>query len=178
MSDVWRLARPILARLQLLMHGTTQSLGPVTRARGTPEHNRPPGEIKPPHEVFAERIRAAASADEALRVVIEARKALKNATRRTMMVTSFETADELAERIRADGEGWAVKDVAMAMRCTPTFVRRARLESDRDPETGYSVPDAEDVMAVAQQLREGGRSYRVIAQLTGIPRSTLHDRLN
>lgn len=49
--------------------------------------------------------------------------------------------DLTAEMVR-DGEGLPPLHVAIALRCTPTFVRRARAASGRDTETGGALPSS------------------------------------
>lgn len=84
-----------------------------------------------------------------------------------------ETLDELKARVVKTGAGWTPAEVALAMRCTPTFVRATRIEADRNPETGKIEGSIEH----ARELLATGHSLRQVAILTGIPKSTLHDAL-
>jgi hypothetical protein len=169
------LARPLLANLELVSSAPTQRLGAVVTGGRTWEHSQPPGESHPLWEHFSERLRGAETLPAGLAIIAEMTDALTYARRRPMATVTGETADDLAERIIEDGEDWAPSDVALAMRCTPTFVRRARLAHNRDPESGQLL-DKADPWALARELH-GRRSLRTIERLTGIPRSTLHDRL-
>jgi hypothetical protein len=169
-------AGPVLMRLALVSHAPSVKLGGVRSSNGAHESSRPSGDATPDAEYFRCRLDSAETLSDALEAYLAARACLAGILRRTMASVTGETADELAERIVEDGEGWTAEDVALALRCTPTFVRRSRLSLGRDPETGYSAPDG-DPMAVALELRERGRSLRTIARLTGIPRSTLHSRM-
>lgn len=177
-ESVRKAAGPVLLRLTLVSHAPTARLGSTgSGSNGAHESHRPPGDSTPDAEYFRNRLDRAETLSDALEAYLSARACLAGILRRTMAVVAGETAAELAERIVEDGEGWTAEDVALALRCTPTFVRKARLSLGRDPETGYSAPDG-DPMAVALELHQRGRSIRTIARLTGIPRSTLHDRLS
>jgi hypothetical protein len=169
-------AAPVLLRLALVSHAPSAKLGGVRSSNGSHESSRPSGDATPDAEYFRCRLDGAQTLSDALAAYLEARACLAGILRRTMATVTGETAAELAERIVEDGEGWEAEDVALALRCTPTFVRKSRLSLGRDPETGYSAPDG-DPMAVALELHGRGRSIRTIARLTGIPRSTLHGRL-
>lgn len=73
-----------------------------------------------------------------------------------------------------EGEGASVAVVALALRCTPTFVRRVRVSTGRDAERGRVLEIEPDPRA----LRDAGLSLRAVALATGVPRSTLHDQLS
>jgi hypothetical protein len=72
-----------------------------------------------------------------------------------------------------DGEGVAPLQVSIALRCTSTFVRRARIARGREPEHGRVV----DVELEPRALLAAGLSYRQVAVVLGVPRSTLHERI-
>jgi hypothetical protein len=63
--------------------------------------------------------------------------------------------------------------VALAMRVTPTLVRNVRGWAERDPD--YGRPDQS--LAHGLSLLSSGCSLRQAAQITGIPKSTLHDAM-
>jgi hypothetical protein len=174
--EAFQQVRLTLARLSLVSHAPASRMDAMPRTHGTPEHRPPPGEANPPHERLGHELVSASTVEEVLAVGRKAHDELVAATRRRFVPSTVETADELAERVIDDGEGWAAGDVATAMRCTPTFVRRARLAALRDPEDGRPI-DPEDPWEAARELRRRGRSLRAIAALTGVPRSTLHDKL-
>lgn len=69
-----------------------------------------------------------------------------------------ETAEELTARIRAKrADGWTIRDVSIALRCTETRVRQA----DRDT-------------TVAKVLELHGKcTIRQIETITGVPKSTV-----
>lgn len=169
-------ARPVLLRLAMVSHAPALRLGAVRGSNGAHESSRPPGELIPDAEYFHNRLQRSETVSDARETLSEARACLAGVLRRAMAHVPGESAVELAARITEDGAGWTAEDVAQAMRVTPTFVRRARLLAGRDPENGLTPPDA-DPMVLAVELFAAGRSLRTIARLTGIPRSTLHDRL-
>lgn len=176
LAEIKSSARPFLVRLAFVSQAPAGRMDAMPRTRGTPDHGRPPGEAHPEAERLARLLADAISRQRALAIVDEIRAELAHATRRAMVVDRTETADEMAERIIADGAGWTVADVSLACRCLPSFVRGARLRYGRDPETGYTLPDG-DPMEVALVLVAQGRSLYTVASLTGIPRSTLRYRL-
>jgi hypothetical protein len=177
-DDVRREARPVLLRLMMLSHAPAARMGSVRTGNGAHESSRPPGELHTAAERYRDSLsNSSLSVKEARAILTDARAELMRTMRRPMANGTTETLEEYTERIVNDGCGWPVDDVASALHCTPTFVRRVRLACGRDPETGNTPPDA-DPWELAQTLRMEGRSYRTIAALTGIPRSTLADRLS
>jgi hypothetical protein len=168
-------AQAIITRMSLISYGATAPMG---IRRGESGRIFPPGERRPLAEVWAALIDAA-PAGRARSVVIEqAHGALMAHIRRSFVATVVESYEDLAERIVTDGWGLDAEECARAMLATPTLVRRARLDAHRHPETGYPLPDElPDRMAWARALYAEGLSLRQIEALTGLPKSTLHDRL-
>jgi hypothetical protein len=168
-------APTLLARMSLLSYGGTQHFG----GRGG-ESGRigPPGESAPMADRWARRF-AAASSGSALAALVEEAQAELNAwVVRPLAPDTTETWEELAERIVRDGWGVTAQECAVAMRCTPTMVRRARLAELRHPETGYGLPVEGDPMAWARALDDAGLTLRQIEAVTGVAKSTLHDRMS
>lgn len=121
---------------------------------------------------------AAAPTPDALAELTDAaRHDYDTTVRRPLAPDTTETWEELAARIVRDGWGCTADDCAMAMRCTPSMARRARLAEMRHPDTGYALPARMDAVAWAVQLDAAGLSVREIAMVTGVAKSTLHDRL-
>jgi hypothetical protein len=171
-------ARPVLAQLALLPHGTTTSLDPTKGSRNSETPLRPAGELHPPHEVYAQRILAAPSDAAARAAIAEAADVLAHYRRRTFAPVREETLDELKARILTDGGGWAPDEVARNMRCLPRVVRVARIEANLHPETGYPIPEAQDdTWAWAADLRDRGLTLRQIAAITGLALASLSRRL-
>jgi len=168
-------ARPILARMELLSYGTVTRFG---GRRGADAPGPPAGDAHPLHEAWARRLREAADAAEARALLEAATDALEAIVRRRFVVEATETLEELCARIVADGRGFSAEDCAIAMRCTPTLVRRARLEAGRHPDTGGGLPQkVADAMAWARELSDAGLSLRQIEAIAGVPKSSLHRAL-
>lgn len=117
--------------------------------------------------------------DRAVAVLEEAQAEFDAYVRRPLAPDTTETWEELASRIVSDGWGIIAMDCAVAMRCTVSMVRRARLAQLRHPDTGYALPDelARDPLSWAMQLDGVGLTLREVESITGVPKSTLHDRL-
>jgi hypothetical protein len=130
----------------------------------------PAGEDRPPFEHWIEKWETAVD-EERPAIEAAARAELEAWRRRTEPVPDGETLDDLKARILHDGQGWTPQEVALAMRVTPTLVRKVRVEGERDPE--YGRPDGSLQKGIA--LLSQGLSLRQVERITGIPKSTLHD---
>lgn len=170
--------RALLARMELVSYGTVQRFG-SGRGSGHDGGNCPPGESTPLHEEWAAILDGAPPDTEVRQALLaEAEAELEAYVRRQLAPDTVETLDELCDRVVADGWGITADECSRAMRCTPTLVRRARLDAGRHPETGYHLPArSPDALTWARALDGVGLSVRQIEELTGIPKSTLHDRL-
>lgn len=161
--------------MEMLSYGSVSRMG---GRRGVESPGSPQGEAHPLHEVFAKLLADAADA-EAMRTILDlARQELDAALRRRLVPETTETLDELCARIVADGWGIDADECARAMRCTPTLVRRARLDASRHPESGGSLPERNgDPLAWSVALDAAGLSLRQIESITGVPKSSLHRAL-
>lgn len=166
-------AATLLARMALLSYGATQHFG---GRGGDSGRIGPPGDARPMADRWASRF-AAASPSALAGLVEEAEREFDAWIRKPLAPDTTETWEELAGRIVSDGWGITASECAMAMRCTPTMVRRARLAELRHPETGYGLPVEADSMAWARALDDAGLTLRQIEAVTGVAKSTLHDRL-
>lgn len=167
----------VLVRMALVSYGAVQSFGP--RSRSADRQLRPPGESAPMVDRWAALFAGAADAEQLRALVGEAQAELDAWLRRPLVPETTETLGELCARIVSDGWGITAEECARAMRCTVTLVRRSRLDAVRHPETGYHLPGRQsDPMAWALRLDMAGLSLREIEDLTGVPKSTLHDRLS
>lgn len=165
-------ARPILARMELLSHGTVQRVG---GRRGSDSYGTPPGEGNPLHDVWREAIAKTTDVEAARLAVQGAADALDAAVRRRFVAHRTETLDELCARIITDGRGISDRDCAVAMRCTTTLVRRSRLEAGCHPDTGEALPAAAgDALTWARELAAAGLPVRQIERLTGVSKSRVH----
>jgi hypothetical protein len=163
--------RQVLLELELTSTARAHAFAPVV-TRSTPTSTAPSGD-ESPATYWRARFVAAHDEHEASELVKRARDELRAIRRRSFPATAYDTADELAERVVSDGESVDALSVAIALRCTPTFVRRARIIDGRDPEYGRVV----DAELSARSLRDAGLSLRQVSAVLGVPRSTLHERL-
>lgn len=170
-AQVIAAARPVLMRMALISYGGVQAVG---RRQGGDDARPPSGESHPMVEIWAARIMAAPTVE----TLDAARAELGSWLRRPLAPQSAETLEELCARIVADGWGIMAEECAMAMRCTPTLVRRARLAAMRHPDTGKTLPAARgDGLGWARQLSDVGLSLRQVEAITGISKSRLHRAL-
>lgn len=146
------------------------------KPRGQNVHNsgRPSG-TGHPAERYARAIGEARSEREARAHLAAAQCELQSILRRPFIGASAETRDRLALRIVTEGTGMSPIEVAILCKCTTSFVRAARIEHERAPEHGRSLAGV-SADKWAHELRAAGYSYRQVAALTGIPRSTLASR--
>jgi hypothetical protein len=131
----------------------------------------PGGEGTPPLDYWLEKLATAQTIGEVAAITVDMRAELAAWRRRPDPPPQGESLSELKRRVVSDGEGWTPQEVALAMRVTPTFVRAARVEAEREPQHGR--PDGS--LAHGLALLDNGLSLRQVAQITGIPKSTLHD---
>lgn len=163
MTDVW-------VRWSLVMFGATVRYDVRPGADGAVV---PMGEAWTPGDFWWGLYVRASSDVERAQIEQQASEAHAAWVRRPEPPPEGETLDELQARVLRH-EGWEAKDVAFALRCTPTFVRRVRAEHERSPETGKP----EGSLAHARELLAAGLSLRQVAMFTGIPKSTLHEALD
>ena len=131
----------------------------------------PQGESAPPLDYWLQILARAETMEEFIATVDRMRAELEAWRRRPDPPPPGETMADLKRRLLDEGEGWTPQEVALAMRVTPTFVRSVRGEAEREPE--YGRPDGS--LAHGLALLNSGCSLRQAAQITGIPKSTLHD---
>lgn len=165
--------RQVLFALQLLSHGATASLSPLAGRGGESDQVGPTGEGRPPHERYLALLRRPGANVEA--IMAEARAELEAWKRRPLTApTAVETLDDLKVRI-VECNGWEVRDVAVAMRCTDALVRVARVEAGCEPEYGEQLdePLPTDPRARALALVDLGMSYRQAEAICGISIATI-----
>lgn len=163
--------RQVLVELALVSLVPARVFAPVVTS-SAPDSEAPRGE-RSPAERFAERYSVAGSDSERVRVLRAARDELSHLRRRRFAVGAVHDGDDLRERVLRDGRGLPPREVALALRCTPTLVRRTRLAGGCDPERGHPI-ELERFDAAA--LLAAGMSYRAVELVLGTARSTLHDR--
>lgn len=161
----------MLLELELTSTARAHAFAPVVTC-SMPESSAPNGDDTPA-AYWRERFAAAADERELAELVALAHAELRRIRRRAFPALAYDTADELAERVITEGEGVSVADVSIALRCTPTFVRRARIARGREVEFGRKVR----VELEPAALHAAGLSIRQVSAVLGVPRSTVHERL-
>jgi hypothetical protein len=161
--------RTVIVGFAMLQYGSTQRLG--RNVRGAEPAALPQGEGFPPLEHWLTLLARAQTLEEMRTITELAAHELRAWQRRPEPPPQGESFDELKRRILREGQGWTPKEVALAMRVTPTLVRNVRTEADRDPE--YGRPDGSLKHGLA--LLSEGLSLRQVERITGIPKSTLFD---
>jgi hypothetical protein len=161
--------RQIVIGFSMLQYGHVMAWGRQPKLAERPA--LPSGESSPPLEYWLELLPRCQTIEEVAELILRANAELEAWRRRPEPPPEGETFDDLRARIIDEGEGWTPHEVALAMRVTPTLVRNVRSEAERDPE--YGRPDGSLAHGIA--LLDAGLSLRQAAQITGIPKSTLHD---
>jgi 5-methylcytosine-specific restriction protein A len=121
MATITTEARTVLARLELLQHGTTTRYDPAKGSRNSEAPLVPPGESDPPHERWRRAMDAAPEEGLAL-VVQRATDELSASLRRPLAPITPDTMGELKDRILAC-DGFAPREIAYALRCAERLVR-------------------------------------------------------
>jgi hypothetical protein len=167
--------------LRLALTSIVSGRGLVGRVTSSAPDSAPPmGETHADVEALAVELASAGDDVAALdRLLRRARTLLDAIVRRPLAGPAGDRAIDLAAEVVRSGEGWDVRDVSIALRCTPTFVRRARLAAGRDAESGRAlsielVNGTPVVFGV--ELVRAGYSLRAASAISGVARSTLHDR--
>jgi DNA-directed RNA polymerase specialized sigma24 family protein len=170
--------RQVLAELELLSHGSTQSFAAAPGAGSDKSYGRPPGDEHPPHLHWRNQWKRASDEDRRSEVLRHAKADLAAHRKGDMsrVQVMVESRDELEKRVVREGKGWSVQETALHCRVTPTFVRKARLRAAAD-----AAVDAQDELATVPvdkrerclHLAAGGHTERGIAMLTKLPKSTV-----
>lgn len=172
--------RQVLAELEMLPHGTITNYH--SSGGGEADTREPTGESSPPHLLWkreweiAERRGDKNRLHEVHRLATADLDSYRRSTGTGLQAGAVETELEFEDRIIRIGKGWTVEQVAIHCRCTPTFVRRARLkggvkvDDGTEPE-GFELGDspAEKV----RKLDKNGLSERGIEMATGLPKSRI-----
>jgi hypothetical protein len=161
--------RDVLIGWSMLQYGSTMAWG--RQAPNAEGAAFPKGEGRPPLDYWLVQLGHCTTLEELRAVSERALAELEAWRRRPEPPPQGETFEDLKRRIIHEGEGWTPHEVALAMRVTPTLVRNVRSEAERDVD--YGRPDGSLSHGLA--LLNAGLSIRQAAQITGIPKSTLHD---
>jgi hypothetical protein len=171
MHETERAMRQVLAELELT--STTAARAFVAAVTGTPPSSSIPTGSPSPAEHWRDAYNRAGTDSERDSALRGARDELAHIRRRRFQIGVVRDGDDLRARVLSDGESATPEVVAMALRCTPTFVRRVRLAAGRDVDRGRALR----LELEPRALRGAGMSIRAIALATGVARSTLHDQL-
>jgi helix-turn-helix, Psq domain len=161
--------RDVVLGFSMLQYGPVMAWGRQPKPADRPA--LPSGEADPPLDFWLALLSRCETFEEVRVLLDRARSELEAWRCRPEPPPEGETFDDLKARIIDEGEGWTPHEVALSMRVTPTLVRNVRHELERDPE--YGRPDGSLAHGIA--LIVSGCTVRQAAQITGIPRSTLHD---
>lgn len=170
--------RQILAELELLSHGKTQTWNKT--AHGTDRDPKPQGESRPPHLEYRDRYERARDDLGRDHVRSEARKTLnewKGTTATKTKQAKQEPAHLRRQEILKKGEGWDASDVARVYRTSVREIIDIRKDAARDPSTGRVPPAEEDATDQARRLKDNGLNVRQIAAYQGVEPSTVSRRL-
>lgn len=169
--------RQVLAELETLSQGTCANWSPTGRSSDSKGGNRPPGDAHPPHVYWREQWDRAVGSYDQEKVIRSARAELESWRKRPEVTVQLETEDELADRIVKEGKGSPVDEIAQHCRCTPTFVRKARLKAGVSLVTGIApkgvTVETQDQREQVRELAENGLSERQIGMFTGLGKGTI-----
>lgn len=170
---------------QVLAEMTLLSYGPVSRfdksggrSSEHPGGRRPQGDGNPLHREYAEKYARAANRAERAETLHDAREALQAVLKRAEGAYEEETAEERDQRMIDDYSGWPAKDVALKMHCTPTHVRKVRMNRALDPDTGQEREEIPTMTAAerqekARRMKDQGMSAKRIALVLGVHYDTV-----
>jgi hypothetical protein len=176
--------RILLAELELLSHGSTQSWNATGGGESEGGTGHPPGDQHPPH-LELRKLYLKQSTDEGRASVEKTMRATLKEYRGTAVDRSCvvgETREQENDRILRTGEGFTADEVARRFNCTPTRVRRLRLAKGRDtlghkPGGSFVSPTSdEECEREARRMKSQlGMSVRAIALALHRPSSTVGD---
>lgn len=165
--------RTVLAQLEVRLHFGSitayNSSGSGGKAEGG---DCPPGEGKPPHDVFRAEYIACTTDEQRERVCKAAEGALEAALSRKVVEVVPETQQDRRQRILSK-PNWPAQDIARWMQGGVREVRQVRLDAGRDPESGLEMVEPADKTERVLALAARNCSVRQIEAQTNVPRSTV-----
>jgi hypothetical protein len=176
-------AGELRARLELVLRrlaltSTVAARGLIGGASHGKPGSSPPTGGPSAAEHYAREAERAGDDAQALAILLRRADAeLTHLLRRDLAPMPAPTLADLRATIVDRGEGFTVDEVSIAMRCSATMVRKARLLAGRDAERGRPLPLREvngKPTAFGLELISAGFSFRAASQLSGVARSTLH----
>jgi hypothetical protein len=166
MSD--RAMRRILARLELVSHGSVQAWNASGGHSGEPDDRIVAliarGTERYPHELYREAYNLADTDKDRAMVLEQAAAELKSIIKRASAGNATLSFDDL---VIEDGQGYSVAMAAHHFNVSSAFIRRVRVRRGRDPEDGRQPVEVVDRAARARELRAQGLSTREIALMVG-----------
>lgn len=165
--------RHLLARLELLSHGSTSGWN-KSSPPSDPDRS-PRGEGFPPHEQFLIDWYCAGDDETAQRrVVREAHETLEQWSRRVEpKKLTPEPVHKRNEEILSKGEGWDAREVARVYRLSIREVVDIRNKAGRDPSTGKKPLQQPEPAAQAREMKARGMTVRQIAAYQDVPKSVV-----
>lgn len=136
--------REVLARLELLAHGSTQRFDPTGSSdsdnlpHGISSEGNGPRLSEFPHLHWRDRILGARNDYSRRKALESAQEELQGWRRQAVRAanTPAESWDDLAARVVDEGRGWSVREVANHCRCSERQVVRARLNAGVSVDSG------------------------------------------
>lgn len=168
--------RQILAQLELLSHGSTQSWNKTAQAADRDQ--RPGGEAFPPHEQFRIDWYCATSDEARVDVLEAARRYLKEwKGQKVKKPTATRSQADIDAEMRSYA-GWTPREIARRTGnvITEGMVMTWRKGHTVDPSTGYEVKPI-DKRSKVVQLHHGGMAQAEIAKVTGVTRQAVSQML-
>jgi hypothetical protein len=160
--------RRILARLELVSHGSVQAWNASGGHSGEPDDRIVAliarGTERYPHEHYREAYNLADTDKDRAMVLEQAAAELKSIIKRASAGNATLSFDDL---VIEDGQGYSVAMAAHHFNVSSAFIRRVRVRRGRDPEDGRQPVEVVDRAARARELRAQGLSTREIALMVG-----------
>jgi hypothetical protein len=167
--------RQVLAELELISHGSTQSWNSAGGGKDSEDSTTaPPGEMHPPHLEYLHLWDQAVD-DQARALIRKEAEALLESIRGHGIDRSRVVGESLEQedaRILAEGKDFPVEEVARRFHCTPTRVRRVRLAAEQEAFEAARAAEA-DAAAEARRMEANGLTQRQIALTMDRPRRTI-----
>lgn len=163
--------REVLAQLELVSHGTITNYNP-SGGGGESEQALPAGGSGAEHLKWRRLFERATSDKERRTLIDQAWQELEQLRGRVERpVPTGETLEQRNSRIVKDGEGYTVREVAIAFRCGEREVRKARTAAGREPERGLE-PESPDRARIVELAAQGRTVASLVIQF-GLSRSTI-----
>lgn len=177
-----RQIRQVLAELELISHGSTQSWNASGGHTGEPDDQvamlagHPD---TPPHLYWRHRF-AASTASQHAELLEHARAELDAYKRSNRIDPAYTDRELLEQRILNEGAGWTPDEVARVMRCPASHVRKVRVRDGRNADDGKRIALSDvpaDQRDQARDLLTNGMTERQVQLITGLSKSTIR-RIN